>query len=103
MRLSVGWTVEDNVVSGLFYCTTFKSSRRGHIPFVQAGTETSNTGAEAVKSYPHFCWQSHSGRVGADVVVKVRSTEHRSVLQPLRMQSWVIRPKHRTSVVVVAR
>jgi len=41
--------LEDNMVDGLFFCTTLTSSRSSHTPFVQAGAETSDTGAEAVK------------------------------------------------------
>jgi len=40
------WTVEDNMVNGLF-CATLTGRRGGHTPFVQA--ETSDTGAEAVE------------------------------------------------------
>jgi len=42
------WTVEDNTVDGLFRATL--TGRRGcHTPFVQAGAETSDIGAEAVE------------------------------------------------------
>jgi len=37
------------------------------IPFVQAGAETSDTGAEAVKPDPGSSWEGHSGRVGTGV------------------------------------
>ena len=37
------------MVDGLFFCATLTGRRGGHIPFVQAGEETSNTGAEAVE------------------------------------------------------
>ena len=42
-------TVKDNMVNGLFFCTTLTSRKRGHTPFVQAGAETTDTGAEAVE------------------------------------------------------
>ena len=42
-------------------CTTFTGRRGGHTPFVQAGAETSDTGAEAVKPNPGSCWEGHSG------------------------------------------
>jgi len=35
-----------------------------HIPFVQAGAETSDTGAEAVKPDPRCSWEGHSGLGG---------------------------------------
>jgi len=50
------WTVEDNMVSGVFLCTTLTSRRRGHIPFVQAGAETSDTDAAAIKPEPCWSW-----------------------------------------------
>jgi len=40
------WTLEDNMVDGLFICATLTGRRGGHTPFVQAGVETSDTGAE---------------------------------------------------------
>jgi len=43
------WTLEDNKVDGLFFCATLTGRRGGHISFVQAGAETSDTGSEAVK------------------------------------------------------
>jgi len=49
MGMSMDWTLEDNMVNGLFFCATLTGRRRGHTPFAQAGTETSDTGAEAVK------------------------------------------------------
>jgi len=45
-------TLEDNMVDDLF-CATLTSRRGGHAPFVQAGAETSDTGAEAVMQDPH--------------------------------------------------
>ena len=44
---SIDWTLED-MVDGLFFCATLTGSRGGHTPFVQAGAETFDTGAEAV-------------------------------------------------------
>ena len=43
------WTLDDNMVDGLFFCATLTSRRGGHTSFVQAGAETSDTGAEAVE------------------------------------------------------
>jgi len=37
------------MIDGLFFCATLTGRRGGHAPFVQAGAEKSNTGAEAVK------------------------------------------------------
>jgi len=61
------WTVEDNMVDSLFFCTTLTGHRGGHTPFVQAGVETSNTGAEAVKPDPGSLWEGHSTGIGAGV------------------------------------
>ena len=96
-RRSVGWTLEDNMVDGLFFCVTLKGRWRGHTPFVQAGAEVSE-GEEAVKLDPRCSWQGHSGRVGAGVGNE--STESRKVVQPLRLH-LVIRPVRRTYVVAV--
>jgi len=51
-------TVED-MVYGLF-CATLTGRRGGHTPFVQAGAETSDTGAEAVEPDPSSSWKGHS-------------------------------------------
>jgi len=48
MRRSMEWTLEDNMVNGLFSYTTLTGRRGSHTPFVQAGAETPDTGAEAV-------------------------------------------------------
>jgi len=56
------WTVEDNMVDGLF-CTTLTGRSGGHTPFVQAGAETSDTSAEAVEPDPGSSWEGHSGCV----------------------------------------
>jgi len=45
---SMDWTLEDNMVDGLFFCATLTGRRRGHTPFVQAGVQTSDTDREAV-------------------------------------------------------
>jgi len=47
------------MVDGLF-CATLTGRRRGHTPFVQAGAETSETGAEAVEPDPGSSWEGHS-------------------------------------------
>ena len=78
------WTVEDNMVDGLFFCATFTGRRRGHTPFVQAGAETSDTGAEAVELDPGSSWEGHSGgcvlvsgvEVQSLVVLSAHSTFH---------------------------
>ena len=61
MGRSMDWTLEDNVVNGLFFCATLTGRRGGHTPFVQAGVETSNTSAEVVKLDPGFSWEDHLG------------------------------------------
>jgi len=61
------WTVEDNMVDGLFFCATSTGRRGGHTSFVQAGAETPYTGVEAVMPDPRCSSQGHSRRVGANV------------------------------------
>jgi len=57
---SMDWTLEDNMGNGLFYATL--TYRRGdHTLFVQAGAETSDTGAEAVNPDPGSSWEGHYG------------------------------------------
>jgi len=46
------WTLEDNIVDGLFFCTTVTGRRGGRTPFVQAGAETSDIGSETVEPNP---------------------------------------------------
>jgi len=58
--------------------------QRGHTPFVQAGSETSDTGVEAVQPDLRCSWKSHSRSVVADVGDE--STKPRSVVQPLRLR-----------------
>ena len=69
------------MVDGLFICATLTGRRGGHAPFVQAGAETSDTGAEAVKTDPCSSWQGHSGRMGAGVGDK--NAKSRKIVQPL--------------------
>jgi len=64
MRRTMNWILEDNMVDGLFFCATFTGRRGGHTPFVQAGEETCDTGAEAVKLDPGCSWEGHSGGCG---------------------------------------
>jgi len=56
------WTVEDDMVDGLFFAT-LTGRRGGHTTFVQAGAETCDTGAEVVEPDPGFSWEGHSGGV----------------------------------------
>ena len=60
MRRLMDWTLEDNMVDGLFFCATFTSCRGGHAPYVQTGAETPDTGAEAVKPDPGSSCEGHS-------------------------------------------
>jgi len=46
------WTLEDSIDDGLFFCAALTGRRGDHTTFVQAGVETSGTGAEAVKPDP---------------------------------------------------
>jgi len=89
------WTLED-MVDGVF-CATLTGRRGGHTPFVQAGAETSDTGAEAVKPEPGSSWEGHSRGVGAGVGDE--NAEFCGAVRPLR-SPLVIRPLRRTYVVV---
>ena len=60
MGMLMDWTLEDTMVDGLFFCATLTGRRGGYTPFVQAGAETSDTGAEAVKPDPGSSWEGHS-------------------------------------------
>jgi len=62
MGRSMYWTLEDNMVNSLFLCATLTCRILGHTPFVLAGAETSDTGAEAVKTDQDSSWEGHSGR-----------------------------------------
>jgi len=61
------------MVDGLFFCATLTGRREGHTPFVQAGAETCDTGAEAVEPDPGSSWEGHSRRVVPVSGIKVRS------------------------------
>ena len=50
-----------------FFLLRHTDRRGGHTPFAQAGAETSDTSADAVKPDPGASWEDHSGRVGASV------------------------------------
>jgi len=91
------WTLEDDMVDGLF-CATLTGRRGSHTPFVQAGAETPDTGAEAVEPDPGCSWEGHFERVGA--CVGDENGESCRVIRPLRI-SMVTRPLRRTYVVVV--
>ena len=68
------YTLEDNMVDGLFFCAALTGRREGHAPFVQTGAETSDTGAEAVKPDPGSSREGHSGGGWVPVSgMKVRS------------------------------
>jgi len=49
------------MVDGLFFFAKRTGRRGAHTPFVQAGAETSDTGAEAVKTDTGSSWMGHSG------------------------------------------
>jgi len=44
MGRSMDWTMEDNMVDGLF-CATLTDRKGSHTPFVQAAAETPDAGA----------------------------------------------------------
>jgi len=76
------WTLEGNMVDGLFFCATLTGRRGGHTPFVQVGAETPDTSAEAVKPDPGSSWEGHSGRMGASVGDE--NAESCGIVRPLR-------------------
>jgi len=65
-------TLEDDIDDGLF-CATLTGCRGGHTPFLQAGAETSDTGAEAVETDPGTSWEGHSGGCVLVSGIEVRS------------------------------
>jgi len=73
MVRSMVWTLEDNMVDGLYFCATLTGRSGGHAPFIQAGAEMSDNGAEAFKPDPHSFWEGHSGVWVLVSGVKVRS------------------------------
>jgi len=77
------WKLEGNRVDGLFFCATLTGCRGGHTSFVQAGAETSDTGAGAVKPDPLCSWEGHTRRVGAGA--RDENAESCGVVQPLRI------------------
>ena len=83
------------MVDGSFCCVTLAGHRGGHTSIVQAGAETSGTGAEAVKPDPGSSWEGHSGGVGAGVGDE--NVDSCGVVPPLRIP-LVIRPVCRTYV-----
>jgi len=91
-------TLEDNMVRQFVRQRHTHRPQRGPYPILQAGTETSETDANAVKSDSGCSWQGHSRMVGADV--RYERTESRSVVQSLHIPS-VIRPVHHAYVAVV--
>jgi len=46
MERSMDWTVEDDMVDGLFFCSKLTGSRGGYNPFLQEGRRLSRTHAE---------------------------------------------------------
>jgi len=56
--MTIDMTVKDDMVAGLSRAT-LTGRRGGHTPFVQAGAETSDTGAEAVEPDPGSSWEGH--------------------------------------------
>jgi len=76
------------MLDDLFFCATLTGRRGGYAPFVQAGTETPDTGAEADKTRPRFFLEGSE------------NAESCGVLCPLRI-SLVICPVRRTYVVVI--
>jgi len=88
------------MVDGLFLYATLTDRRGGHIPFVQAGAETPDTGAEAIKTDTGSSWEGHSRKVGTGVWNE--NAESCGVVRPLCIP-LKIRPVRRTYVVVVRK
>jgi len=86
------------MVDSLFFCARLRSRRRGHAPFVQAGEEASDTGAEVVELDLRCFLRGHFRGVGPSVGDE--STQSRSVVQPLRIPP-VILPDRRMYVFAV--
>ena len=86
------------MVDGLFFCATLTGRRGGHTPFVQAGAETSITGAEADKPDAGSSWEGHSWVV--DAGVGEESAESCGIVRPLHIP-LMIRPIRRTHVVIL--
>ena len=91
MRRTMDWTLEANMVDSLFFWATLTGRWGGNTPFVQAGAETSDTGAEAVEPVPVSSWEGHSG---SECRCRDENTEPCGVVRPLRIP-WVIRPERR--------
>ena len=93
------WTLKDSMVDGLFFCAAITGSSRDHSPFVQAGAETSDTGAEAVKpdGGPSLFLE---GSLWIGAGVGDENVESCRVVRPLRIP-LVIRPGRQTHVGVV--
>jgi len=89
------WTLKDNMVDGLFFCTTLTRRRGGHTPFVQTGAEAPDTSAETVKPDPGSFWEALRVVAG----VGDENTDSCGVVRPLRIP-LVIHPVRRTYVVV---
>jgi len=85
------------MVDVLSFCATL-TGRRGHTPFVQAGAETSDTGAEAVKPDPGSFGRVIPGGAG----VGDENAESCGAVRPLRIP-LVILLLRRMYVVVVVR
>ena len=92
------WTLEDDMVDDLLFCAALTGRRGGHTPFVQAGVETSDTGAEAVKPDQGSSGEGHSECVCTGIWNK--SAESCGVVHPLRIPLMIC-PLHCTYVVVV--
>ena len=73
MRRSMDWTLKDNMVDDLFFCTTLTDRIGDHTPFVQTGAEAADTGVEAVKPDPGSSWAVTPRGWAPVLEMKVRS------------------------------
>ena len=85
------WTLEDNMIDGLFFCATLAGRRSGHLCKQEQKRPTPVR--ERLRRGHRCSWQGHSRRVG-------RGWKSRSALQTSRIPS-VTRPEYHISVIVL--
>ena len=79
-----------------------QTHRGGHNPFVQAGAETSDTGAEAVELEPGSSWEGHSGCVCTGVWNWSAESCGIVMIRPLR-RTYVVVVRKRSSATKLSR
>ena len=93
MGRSMDWSLEDNMVDGLYFCATRTGRRSVHTPFVQARAETSSTGLEAGPTVrrpdPRCSWKRNSRGVVAGVGGESAESCRVGLVQPFRIPSVI--------------